>query len=420
MKLLKNIRLYTGEEYFEKGAVAFDEDGIVYAGDQSAVPGDIRADVIDGRGGLCMPPMVNAHTHAAMVLLRGVASDENLNDWLDKVVPIEEKYDPQMIHDGTMLAIAQMIRTGTSAFADMYYHMHSVIDTALETGIRVNITRGSSSREGVDSHVGWFRDYDGAANGNIRVYMGIHAEYTSDEDIVSYAVGTAASLGTGIHVHVSESAYEVAGCRERHGCSPVEYFDRLGVFGLPTIAAHCVHLTDSDIALLGERRVNVAHCPVSNLKLGNGIANIKELAEAGANIAVGTDGASSNNSLDMFRETKAMSLLAKGSLEDPKAMNAAESLRYASYNGYRALGFNNAGLLKAGMDADMIVLDSGSFNMFPGVDPVADAVYSATGEDVTLNIVNGKVLYAFGEFKTLDIEKVRKEAYATACGLGIV
>ncbi|MBR5996119.1 MAG: amidohydrolase [Eubacteriaceae bacterium] len=420
MKLLKNVRLYTGEEYFERGAVAFDDGGIVYAGAQSALTDGLRADVIDGRGGLCMPPMVNAHTHAAMVLLRGVASDENLNDWLDKVVPIEEMYTPQMIHDGTMLAIAQMIRTGTSAFADMYYHMHSVIDAVLETGIRANITRGSSSREGVDSHVSWFKDHDGAANGNLRVYMGIHAEYTSDEDIVSYAADTAASLGTGIHVHVSESAYEVAGCVERHGCSPVEYFDRLGVFDLPTIAAHCVHLTGSDIALLGSKHVNIAHCPLSNLKLGNGIAPVRDLMGSGAAIAVGTDGASSNNSLDMFRETKAMSLLAKGSLNDPKAMSAEESLRCASLNGYRALGFGNAGLIKAGMDADMIVLDSASFNMFPGVDPAADAVYSATGEDVILNIVNGKVLYAFGEFKTLDIDKVRKEAYATARELGIV
>lgn len=435
---ITDINLYTGEELIRDAALLISGTDIVYAGKKENLPHEGEnlflggenlllggedykiTRSIKGGGALCLPGLVNAHTHGAMVFLRGVASDRTLSDWLEKVVPIEEKFTRSMIYDGTMLAIAQMIATGTTAFADMYYHMDAVIDSVLETGIRANITRGSSSEEGVDSHKGWFADWDGAGEGRLRVFVGLHAEYTSDEKTVAYAVETAGKLSTGIHLHISESLFEVEGCIGRRGCSPVEYFKKYGIFNNHTLAAHCVHLSDNDIAILGEAGVYAAHCPVSNMKLANGIAPLRKMEAAGVNIALGTDGASSNNSLDMFREMKAASLLQKGSLGDPKAMDAEKTIKAATLTGAKALGFDKTGLLKKGYRADLILIDPDSLNMFPGVDPAADAVYSAQGSDVTLNMVNGKILYEKGEYKTLDIEKVKAQALQTARELNIV
>ena len=419
MYLLKNVRLYTGDAIYQNGAVLIDGNVILYAGDEvgmTAPPlNGKKITVLDGAGGICMPGLCNAHTHAAMVYLRGVGSDLPLYDWLNRVVPIENKYTPDMIYTGTTLAIMEMLRYGVTAFADMYYHMESAIHAARDSKIRANLCRGSSSLEGVACHNGWHRDYDNP-DGLIRIYTGLHAEYTSDPSIAAAVAETARELHTGIHVHVSETEAEVRGCIERHGVTPVEYFARLGLFDSPALAAHCVHVTDDDIRILKEHNVTAVHCPASNMKLASGIARVRRLAEEKINIAIGTDGAASNDTLDMFREMRLASLLSKVSTGDASSLPADNVIKMATENGAQAMGFDKVGKLAAGYKADLILLRGDALHL--AVDDIAAAiVYSACGADVRMTMVDGKILYCDGEYATIDAERAIFEGRAIKAAL---
>jgi len=298
----------------------------------------------------------------------------------------------------------------------MYYHMESAFRAAIDTGIRANLTRGSSDKTGVDSHFAWHRDYDGY-DGRIRAYVGLHAEYTSDEETVRYAAEAAQKLGTGIQVHMSETKGEVEGCIARRGATPVEYFRRNGIFESPVLAAHGAYLTEEDMATVLAHDVTIAHCPASNLKLASGIVPVSDYLARGMEIALGTDGAASENALDLFREMWLASLLQKGTRLDATALPAAEVICMATLSGARGMGFDRVGLLKAGWKADLILLDPESLCLFPGRDPVSDVAYAASGKDVTLTMVNGRVLYKDGEFTTIDREKAVYEAKAAAAKL---
>ena len=416
MYLIKNVRLYTGEESFENGAVLTDGGKIVYAGDASRLPPVTNdAEVIDGHGGICMPGLCNAHSHAPMVLLRGEGADLPLMEWLGCVQKLEDNFTPDTIRTATTLAIMEMLRGGTTAFADMYFECAEMIRAVVESGIRANITRGSTSVESVLSHEALHREFDGA-DGRVHVYVGLHAEYTSNEDVVRAAVGCAQRLGVGIHVHLSESAGEVAGCYDRHGMTPPEYFERLGLFDVPTIAAHCVHLTDHDIGILREHGVTAVHNPASNMYLASGIANITKLRERGVNVAIGTDGAASNNTLDMFREMRLAAMLAKVTTGDASAIPARDIITMATVNGARAMGFSDTGVLAAGRAADLIILDGEALHLNADDIPTA-IVYSASGADVKLTMVGGRVLYRDGEFLAIDAERVIAEGRAAAAYL---
>ena len=414
MYLIKNIRLYTGEASYEHGAVLTDGDRIVFAGSEEDLPETSTGDVteIDGHGGICMPGLCNAHTHAPMVLLRGEGADLPLAEWLSCVMKLEDNFTPETIYTGTMLAIMEMLRGGVTSFADMYFMCGDMIRAVLQSGIRANITRGSTSFEGVLSHKAWHDEYDGA-DGRLRVYTGLHAEYTSDESIARAAIECAKELGVGIHVHLSESAPEVAGCIERHGVTPPEYFARLGLFDLPVIAAHCVHLTDSDIDILSEHSVTAAHCPASNMYLASGISPTAKLSRRGVPVAIGTDGAASNNTLDMFREMRLAALLAKVSTCAADAIPARDIITMATVNRARAMGFSDVGVLAAGKAADLVILDGEALHL--NADDIATAVvYSAVGADVKLTMVGGRVLFRDGEFMTIDAERMIAEGKAAA------
>ncbi len=415
MYLIKNIRLYTGEETYENGAVLTDGDVIIYAGDAKTMTAPPlngkKITVLDGGGGICMPGLANTHTHAPMVLLRGLGSGLPLGPWLDTVVPVEGKFTPDIIYTGTVLGIMEMIRNGVTAFADMYFHCEDMIRAVLDTGIRANITRGSSDPGGVEYHR-MLREKYADASDNLRIYMGLHAEYTSDEKTARLAAETAKELGVGVHVHVSESASEVEGCVERRGVTPVRYFERLGLFDSPAIAAHTVHLDDEERAILASHGVTSVHCPASNLYLGSGISDVKALSEAGVNVALGTDGAASNNTLDLFREMRLAALLAKHKTGDPSALSAKDVIKMATVNGMRAMGFENTGILKAGMTADLILLDGRALHLRGAGGIESDIVYSAAGGDVKLTMAAGKVLYCNGEYLTVDFERMRYEKAA--------
>ncbi len=417
---IENVRLYTGSAYFDKACVLTDGALIRYAGDAKGCPDAPHARLVDGKNGLLMPGFYNAHCHAAMTLERGVGSDLNLMDWLHQIFPIEDRLNGAHVYNGTRLAIVEMLRRGTVAFADMYFFMDEVARASVEAGIRVNLCRGCVNREGLDSTRELYRAHEGAADGLARVYVGLHSEYLTTPDVAAYALETARALDTGVHVHVSETKPEVDGCLERHGVTPVKYFDGIGLFERRVIAAHLVHVTDEDIEILARRGVFMAHNPASNLKLASGVAPVARMLTSGVRVALGTDGPSSNNVLDMLGDMRLASLVQKGVFGDPKLLPAAEAIRMATRTGAQALGFSDCGLIDAGMRADMILLNGEAENMLPGPDPVADAVYAAQGMNVALTMVNGRVLYEDGKFLDLDEEEVRRKALESARALGVV
>ena len=419
MLLLDNLKLYTGEESFDDGAVLVEEGRIRYAGPRTQCPPAPGARRVDGEGGILMPAFYNAHCHGAMTLLRGVGSDLNLMDWLGKIWPIEEGLTPKIVYWGTQQATLEMLRRGTAAYADMYFFEETVGRAALDSGIRVNLARGCMKKDEVDSVEGMFRDWHDRGGGRVRVSMGLHGEYTSTPQVAAYAVEKGRALGAGFHVHIAETRSETEGCLQRHGVTPVRYFYDLGMFDSPTLAAHCVHVTQEDIELLAEKEVWAVHNPASNMKLASGFAPVVKMLKRGVKVALGTDGASSNNRLDMLSDMRLASILQKGYTGDPTALNAAQAFHMATRAGAQAMGFSDCGLLKPGMQADMVLLDGGAENMCPTPDLAAAIVYAAQGLNVRMTMVQGKILYQDGAFTTLDREEVVKKAEEAARKLGV-
>lgn len=419
MKKLTGVKLYTGEAYFPDGCVVTDADRVLYAGALDGCP-DYGAmdEEIDGAGGIVMNALYNAHTHAAMTLMRGVGSDLALMDWLGKVMPIESQLDGEMVYWGTMLSIMEMIRRGTAGFADMYFYMERVAEAVAQTGVRAYLCRGSSNEEGVASNAALFRDWHGAANGRVRICMGLHAEYTSTPEIARNAIEQASRIGAGMHVHMSETRGEVEDCIKRHGVTPVKYFSDMGMFALPTLAAHCVHLSAEDRALLSRGGVWAAHNPISNMKLASGVADIRAMQRDGVRIALGNDGASSNNTLCMFTEMRMAALIQKGFNLDATALSAPQVIEMATRGGALAMGFDECGLIRPGMKADLILLDAQAENLLPVSDAAAAIVYAAQGLNVRMTMVDGDILYRDGEFTTLDEQRVRARFMESARALG--
>jgi len=372
--------------------------------------------VIDGRGRLAFSGFVNAHTHLAMAILRGLADDVPLNVWLkEHIWPIERALKPEDVYWGTLLGIAEAIRGGTTCVADMYFHTDEVGRAVEESGIRAVISYGMiapSLDEKGRAELARAREsiarWNGAANGRIRGAISPHAVYTCGEDVWREAVNEAERLGVPIHTHLSESLHEVEEWKERTGLSPVAYLDRVGAFLVPTLAAHCVHIDENDMEILAERGVSVAHCPKSNAKLGNGIAPVERMREIGVRVAIGTDGAASNNRLDMLEELRAALFMQRAQNGDPTSPSAAEALAMATDTGREALGIPE-GRMESGGEADIVLIDTDKPHTTPMHDPTATIVYASTSADVTDVIVDGRVLMRNGELLTIDEEKVKSE-----------
>ncbi|RLE35660.1 N-ethylammeline chlorohydrolase [Candidatus Acetothermia bacterium] len=372
--------------------------------------------VLDGRGKLAFSGFVNAHTHLAMVIFRGLADDVPLNVWLEEHIwPLERSLKPEDVYWGTMLALAEAIRGGTTCVADMYFHTDEVGRAVEESGIRALVSYGviagsldGRGRAELDRAVTEAKRWNGAADGRIKGAISPHAVYTCGEDVWREAVNEAERIGVPIHTHLSESLHEVAEWKERTGLSPVAYLERIGAFRVPTIAAHCVHVDEDDMAILAERGVSVAHCPKSNAKLGNGIAPVGRMRNLGVRVAIGTDGAASNNRLDMLEELRMSALLQRARNGDPMRPSAAETLAMATEAGREALGLPTGGL-EAGDVADIVLIDAERSHTMPKHDPTATLVYASAAADVTDVIVDGRVLMRNGELLTIDEEKAKAE-----------
>ncbi len=393
---------------------------IAYIGKER--PAESYDEVRDFTNKLLMPGLINTHCHAAMTMLRGLGSDLPLQEWLfEKMMPVEDRFTPETIRAASELALLEMISTGTTSFCDMYFINQSTVIPCLEAGIKANISRPMQSFDPNDVYEtmsrkleadALFNEFNGAGDGLILIDDSIHAEYTCNEAIVRAHSQTAKERGTRMHIHLSETKKEHEECIQKFGKTPARWFADLGVFDVPAYAAHCVWVSDEDIALMAEKGVSVMHNPSSNMKLGSGFAPVMKFMKAGVNVTIGTDGAASNNNLNMFEELHLASIIHKGYMLDSTVTKCSDTLRMATLNGAKLQGRPDTGALKTGSCADIIALDLDKPHLFPNNDTVGLVCYSAQGSDVCMTMVDGKILYENGEFKTLDREKVMFNARA--------
>ena len=375
--------------------------------------------VIDCRGNLLMPGLYNTHCHAAMTLFRGYGEDMPLDTWLTtRIYPAEDRLTPEKVKVASQLAIAEMLRGGVVSFSDMYFFCDATAEAVIESGIKANLSRSLVSfvpgaRIEGDSRftesVELAKTYHNAAEGRLKIDMSLHAEYTNVESYIRDVAAYTAKSGLLMQIHLSETEKEHNECIMRHGMTPTAFLNACGVFDAPATCAHGVWLTDDDMAILAAKGASVAHNPCSNLKLGSGVAGITKLFEKGVNVSLGTDGAASNNALDLFREMYTASLLAKGIGRNPSLGKAGDILKMATANGAFAQRRANAGELKVGYAADLLLLSLDSLNTMPTYDVQYTAVYSASSRDVMMTMVDGKILYENGEFTTLDIERIKDD-----------
>ena len=386
----------------------------------SVAPKDPPKQIVNGEGMVLMPGLINCHTHLPMSLLRGYADDVSLADWLnDYIFPREDRLDGRAVKAATLLSIAECLRFGVTSVSDMYNFCDEIAEAVAESGIKANIARGTTlfaedfdfeTYPACQELVALKEKWDGYDNGRIKVEASVHAEYTSNYRLWNALGEYALNEGIGMHVHLSETKAEHEACKERYGLTPAQILDCHHVFDAPAMAAHCVWLEPEDMRLLAKRGVTAVHCPVSNLKLASGCADVTAMIKAGMNVALGTDGAASNNNLDLFEEIKAASLMAKGKSLDPTAMPAQAPLMMATVCGAKAQRREKeCGMIKLGMDADLIMLDFTSPHLMPCHNVLSQLVYAASGHDVIMTMVRGKMLYAGGKFLTIDIDKVVQE-----------
>lgn len=383
------------------------------------------AQEIDCGGNVLMPGLVNAHTHIPMTLMRGYAGGCDLHTWLnDWIFPAEAKLDDRAVRAGADLALAELIAGGVTTIADMYMHTPAIAQAVLAAGISANLSCGGvyfgapgdfspAACPDCDHQRQLTEEFHGAGNGQILVDASIHGEYTSNVPLWQWMADYAQRKGLGMHVHVSETQSEHEGSLTRWGLTPFRILDRYGVWDTRAIAAHCVWTTEDDWAGMAEKGVACVHNPVSNLKLGSGVAWIPAMKAAGVPIALGTDGVSSNNNQDMFEEMKFAAVLHNGVTRDPLALLPQDVLAMATREGAKALG-RKTGVIAPGYVADLILVDFTRPHLTPCHSVMDNLVYAAHGSDVVMNMARGKIIYKDGTFLTLDLEKIQAEVKSYA------
>lgn len=411
--LVKNVDILSmdgNEEVFNSNIYIVD-GRIEYIGDDIENKEVHR--VIDGKNKLAMPGLVNSHTHIGMSLLRNYADDLELQTWLnDKIWPIEAKMTGEDIYWGSLLSMIEMIKSGTTTFCDMYDFMDDVARGLNESGMRGVLTRGMTSFSDGDLKLKesreFFHKWHGKSNGKIKVMIAPHAIYTTDREFLEKTINLAKELNTGLNIHLSETKIEVEDSFKAYGKSPVKYLEEIGFFDIHTIAAHCVHLDDEDMDILLKHRVYPVNNPTSNLKLASGFAPIDKMLKLGIPVALGTDGSSSNNNLDMFEEINLASLVNKAVNLDPLSVSAYSAIEMATINGAKALDWDKEiGTIEVGKKADLILLDLDKPHFYPRHNLVSAISYSAHGSDVDTVIVDGKIIMEKREIKTLDVEMIQ-------------
>lgn len=412
--LIKNITAVLPKEnslVCEVTNIGITEDIISHIGE---IPEDFHPDkTIDGTDQLVIPGFVNAHTHSYMSFMRNCADDLSFMDWLfGRIDPIEQKMTDEDAYWGANLAILEMMKSGTTCFNDMQMNIMQTTKAVKESGMRAVISRGlvgSGNDEAGRVRITQafeekeaFKDCD-----RLSFLLGPHAPYTCDEAFLRIVAETAKEHDMGIHMHLSESVTEIENCKKDYGCSPIALAERTGLFERPFIAAHCVQVSDEDIAIMAKNNVSIVTNPASNMKLGNGFAPVKKFLDAGINVALGTDGAASNNSLNMIHEMSLLSLIHKGTAMNPQCVSAIDTLKAATIGGAKGIGLGDVtGSIEIGKKADLAILSMHTPSMWPLNNPIAALSYSANGSEVNTVIIDGKITMENREVKTMDEERI--------------
>lgn len=382
--------------------------------------------VIDGKDRFAIPGLVNCHTHSYMSFMRNVADDLSFMDWLFGTIdPIEQQMTDEDTYWGACLAIIEMMKSGTTCFNDMQMNIHQTTRAVKESGMRAVISRGlvgSGNDEAGQMRLRQaYEERDAAADCDRLTFMlGPHAPYTCDDGFMRIVSEEAKKNHMRIHVHLSESESEIEQIREKYHCTPIEMAAKNGLFDVPAVAAHCVQITEGDMDILREKNVSVVTNPASNMKLGNGFAPVPKMLEKGINVCIGTDGAASNNSLNLFHEMSLLALIHKGVERTPQCISAAETIRIATINGAKALGLEKEiGSLEEGKKADIAILNLNTPSLTPRNNLIAGLSYSANGSEVETVIIDGKITMENRKILTMDEELVYKKINEIIVRMGL-
>lgn len=376
--------------------------------------------IINAENKILMPGLVNTHTHLSMTLFRSYADDLSLDSWLnDHIWPIEAKLNKEYCYTGALLGAIELIKSGTTTFSDMYFYMDGVAEAVEESGIRGVLSYGmidfndeEKRKQEIKESISLYKNYNNSADNRIKVFFGPHSPYTCSQEILEESRQLADKYKTGLHIHVSETQKEVEDIINATGKRPFEYLNDIGFLNSDVVAAHGVWLSKEEINLIKEKEVKISHNPCSNMKLSSGICPVYELLNNDICVSLGTDGASSNNNLDMFEEMKFASLLQKVNTFNPKALSSPEVINMATLNGAKSLQMENEiGSIEIGKKADLILIDQNDACLTPNSNSaISNIVYSANGHNVDTTICNGKILMENKKLINLD----EKEIYLKA------
>ncbi|MCK4390373.1 MAG: amidohydrolase [Desulfobacterales bacterium] len=410
----------------ENGAVAISGDRIVEVGTEDALTASYRATkTIDARGGIIMPGLVNTHTHAAMSLFRGMADDLPLTSWLnDYIFKAEARWlNPESVYAGTLLSCGEMLLSGTTTFCDGYFFEDAVAAAVQESGMRAILAQGivdfpapgvPEPNDNVAEAVRFIETWKGKTQ-LVTPGLFCHSPYTCSEKTLREARKVSDQAGLLFQIHVAETETEVKEIEQRHGTSPVQYLDRIGVLNAKTLLVHAIWVNEADIACMARRGVAVSVATESEMKLASGVAPVPEFLKKGLAVGLGTDGSASNNNLDMFQEMDTAAKLHKVKTLDPTVLNARQVLALATRSGAEAIGLGKQiGLLEAGKKADLIIIDTHKPHLTPLYDPVSHLVYAASGNDVRDVIIDGRLVVRDRALLTIKIEAVMEEVQRLA------
>ena len=417
--LIKNALILSPNTNFENKQSILIKDNLI-AEISSQIDESNASKIIDATGKIVIPGLINTHTHLSMTLFRGLADDLSLDSWLnDHIWPMEANLNGDFCYIGALLGAVELIKSGTTTFSDMYFYMEDVARAIDEAGIRAVLSYGmidfgdeEKRKNEIKANLELFEACDGMADGRIKVFFGPHSPYTASEELLIKVRELADEYNMGIHIHVSETQKEIEDVSSQKGLRPFEYLDKIGFLGPDVVAAHSVWLSYNEIEIIKKNNVKISHNPCSNMKLASGVAPVSKLIENDICVSIGTDGASSNNNLDLIEELKTASLLQKVSTLDPKVLNSDEAIAMGTIKGAEALGLESEiGSIEVGKKADIVLIDTNSANMVPDSSSLSsNIIYSANGSNVDTTICDGKILMENKKLTILDEEEIYAKA----------
>ncbi len=417
--LIKNAIILDPEKDINVKKDLLIKDDLIYKIDEEIAQDNVDK-IIDAKDKILLPGFVNTHTHLSMALFRGLADDLSLDEWLnDNIWPMEANLNEYYCYIGALLGAVELIKSGTTTFSDMYFYMEDVAKAVEESGIRAVLSYGmidfgdeEKRKAEIEKNMNLFKNCHNTADGRIKVFFGPHSPYTASEELLKEVRKLADENNIKIHIHVSETQKEIDDVSAEKGLRPFEYLDSIGFLGPDVLCAHCVWLSDEEIEIIKKHDVKISHNPCSNMKLASGIAPVKKLLDNDICVAIGTDGASSNNNLDIIEELKTASLLQKVSTLDPEALNSDEALAMGTIEGAKALGLDDEiGTIEVGKKADLILIDTNNANMIPDSSKLSsNIIYAANGFNVDTTICNGQILMENRQLTTLDEQDIYKKA----------